>query len=184
MTQALAAMVVAGIALPHVLHLQRVAPSTAIVLWLNGLALRALAAVLAVIYVLYFLPRTGLFVDFSHWCAHAQMPFMEHALNAEGHALVAVALYLPAIALLASLAHDSILTVRQSARRTGSSARPSGAGRGAASSSRDPMWCSPSRGWPIRGCWSLPARSPRSTTASSPRVWTTSRRTSRAAIAS
>jgi hypothetical protein len=113
MTQALAAMVVAGIALPHVLHLQRVAPTTAIVLWLSGLALRALAAVLAVIYVLYFLPRTGLFVELSHWCAHAQMPFMEHALNTEGHALVAIALYLPAIALLVSLVHDSVLTACQ-----------------------------------------------------------------------
>jgi hypothetical protein len=113
MTQALAAMVVAGIALPHVLHLQRVAPTTAIVLWLNGLALRALAAVLAVIYVLYFLPRTGLFVDLSHWCARAQMPFAEHALNAEGHAVVAIALYLPVIALLASLVHDSVRTARE-----------------------------------------------------------------------
>jgi hypothetical protein len=113
MTQALAVMVVAGIALPHVLHLQRVAPTTAIVLWLNGLALRALAAVLAVIYVLYFLPRTGLFVELSHWCARTQMPFTEHALNAEGHAVVAIALYLPVIALLASLVHDSVRSARE-----------------------------------------------------------------------
>ncbi|HEX5857275.1 MAG TPA: M48 family metalloprotease, partial [Microbacterium sp.] len=111
MSQALAAIVVAGILIPHVLRLQRVPPTTAIVLWLNGLALRALAAVLAVIYVLYFLPRTALFVDLSHWCA--QMPLLGHRLHAEGHAVAAVALYLPGIALVASLVHDSVRTARE-----------------------------------------------------------------------
>jgi hypothetical protein len=119
MTQALAAIVVAGIVIPHVLRLQRVPPTTAIVLWLNGLALRALAALLAVIYVLYFLPRTGLFVDLSHWCARADMPFLARELHAEGHALAATALYLPGIALIASLVHDSVCTARdvRAARR-------------------------------------------------------------------
>jgi hypothetical protein len=110
MAQALAAIVVAGILLPHVLRLQRVPPTTAIVLWMNGLALRALATVLAAIYVLYFLPRTALFVDVSHWCA--RMP-IGNGLHAEGHALAADALYLPGIALVASLVHDSVRTARE-----------------------------------------------------------------------
>ena len=108
MSLALAAIVAAGILLPHVLRLQRAPPTTAIVLWLNGLALRALATVLAVIHVLFFLPRTGVFVDLSHWCA--QVPLIG---NAEGHAVAAVALYVPVIALVASLAHDSVRTARE-----------------------------------------------------------------------
>lgn len=111
MSEALAAIVVTGILLPHVLRLQRVPPITAIVLWLNGLALRALAAVLAAIYVLYFLPRTALFVDLSHWCA--RMPVIGHGLHAEGHAVAADALYLPGIALVASLVLDSVRTARE-----------------------------------------------------------------------
>jgi hypothetical protein len=111
MSQALAAIVVTGIVLPHVLRLQRVPPITAIVLWLNGLALRALATVLAAIYVLFFLPRTALFVDLSHWCAG--IPVIGHGLHAEGHAIAADALYLPGIALVASLLFDSVRTARE-----------------------------------------------------------------------
>lgn len=111
MSQALAAIVVTGILLPHLLRLQRVPPITAIVLWLNGLALRALATVLAAIYVLYFLPRTELFVDLSHWCAG--IPVIGHGLHAEGHAVAAATLYLPGIALVASLFHDSVRTARE-----------------------------------------------------------------------
>jgi Peptidase family M48 len=111
MTQALAAIVVTGILLPHVLRLQRVPPTTAIVLWLSGLALRALAAVLAAIYVLYFLPRTGLFVELSHWCG--RLPVMGHQLNAEGHTVADIALHLPGIALVASLLYDSARTARE-----------------------------------------------------------------------
>ena len=107
MSLALAAIVAAGILLPHVLRLQRAPPTTAIVLWLNGLALRALATVLAVIHVLPP-PRTGVFVDLLHWCA--QVPLIG---NAEGHAVAAVALYVPVIALVASLAHDSVRTARE-----------------------------------------------------------------------
>ena len=111
MTQALAAVVVTGILLPHVLRLQRVPPITAIVLWLNGLALRALVTVLAAIYVLWFLPRTELFVELSHWCAG--IPVIGHGLHAEGHAVAADALYLPGIALAASLVYDFVRTARE-----------------------------------------------------------------------
>jgi hypothetical protein len=134
MSEALAAMVVTGILLPHVLRLQRVPPITAIVLWLNGLALRALAAVLAAIYVLYFLPRTALFVDLSHWCA--RMPVIGHGLHAEGHAVAADALYLPSPWWRRCSSTPSAPHAR-SARHAGSSGRPSAAARGTASSSED-----------------------------------------------
>src|SRR5262245_2550426 len=119
MTQPLAAIVVSGILLPHVLRLQRVPPITAIVLWLSGLALRALAALLAVIYILYFLPRTALFVELSHWCARGHMPLVAHEFHAEGHAVAATMLYLPGLALVVSLVHDSVRTARdvRAARR-------------------------------------------------------------------
>jgi hypothetical protein len=86
-------------------------PVTAIVLWLNGLALRALATLLAAIYVLYFLPRTELFVDLSHWCA--QIPVVGHGRQAEGHTVATDALYVPGIALVASLICDLVRTARE-----------------------------------------------------------------------
>jgi hypothetical protein len=112
MILALAAMVATGIVLPHVLSLQRVTPVTAIVLWLNALALRALADVLAVIYALFFLPRTELFVTLTHWCAHAPIPFIAANLDVEGHGLAKVALYLPGLALAASLLYICVCTAR------------------------------------------------------------------------
>ena len=111
MTLALAAVVVTGILLPHVLRLQRVPPATAIAVWLSGLALRALATLLGAIYVLYFLPRTGLFVELSHWCA--ELPLLGHVRHAEGHAVADVALHLPGIALLASLLYVAIGASRE-----------------------------------------------------------------------
>jgi hypothetical protein len=112
MILALAAMVGTGIVLPHVLDLRRVPPVTAIVLWLNALALRALAAVLAAIYALFFLPRTELFVALTHWCAHAPMPISAAELDVEGHGLAKVALYLPGPALVASLLYICVGTAR------------------------------------------------------------------------
>jgi hypothetical protein len=74
MTAALAAIVVAGIVLPHVLRLQRAAPVTATVLWLSSLALRALAGLLAIVLLLFVLPRTEVFESLTHWCLHAVLP--------------------------------------------------------------------------------------------------------------
>lgn len=119
MIPALAALVAAAVVLPHVLRLQRVAPTTAIVLWLNALALRALAAVLAVIYILYFLPRTQLFVTLSHRCLQVPLPFGLGELRIEGHALAEIALYVPGLALAASLLYSCFCTARdaRAARR-------------------------------------------------------------------
>jgi hypothetical protein len=112
MIPALAAISAAGIVLPHLLRLQRVAPVTAIVLWLSSLALRALAGLLAVIGLLFFLPRTGLFVTVTHWCARAAVPGSEAQMAVEGHGIGALALYVPGIALAASLLSSCVVTAR------------------------------------------------------------------------
>jgi hypothetical protein len=112
MILALAAISAAGIVLPHLLRLQRVAPVTAIVLWLSSLALRALAGLLAVVGLLFFLPRTGLFVAVTHWCARAAVPGSEAELAVEGHGIGALALYVPGIVLAASLVSSCIVTAR------------------------------------------------------------------------
>jgi len=99
----LAAIVAAGIILPHALRLQRVHPATAIVLWLSSLALRALAGALAVIYLLFFLPRTPVFTSATHWCLDVALPLAGGELHVEGHRLADLALYLPGTALAVSL---------------------------------------------------------------------------------
>jgi Zn-dependent protease with chaperone function len=112
MTPALAAIIAAGILLPHGLRLQRVAPMTAVVVWLSSLALRAIVCVLAVIYLLFFLPGTGLFVALTHWCAHVAAPASGGELAVEGHGVGALTLYVPGIVLAASLLSTCVGSAR------------------------------------------------------------------------
>ncbi len=112
MIAALAAITAAGIVLPHALRLQRVAPVTAVVLWLSSLALRAIVCLLAAIYLLFFLPRTGLFVSLAHWCAHVALPVGSSDLSVEGHGVAARSLYVPGIVLAASLLWMCLGSVR------------------------------------------------------------------------
>jgi bla regulator protein blaR1 len=99
----LAAIVAAGMILPHSLRLQRVHPVTASVLWLSSLALRALTGVLAVILLLFFLPRTQLFTAITHWCLDVVVPVVGRELHIEGHGLADLVLLVPGIALGLSL---------------------------------------------------------------------------------
>ena len=112
MIAALAAITAAGIVLPHTLRLERVAPVTAVALWLSSLALRAIACLLAVVYALYFLPRTGLFVVLTHWCAHVEVPVSPWELAVEGHGLASFSLFVPGLVLAASLIATCVATVR------------------------------------------------------------------------
>jgi BlaR1 peptidase M56 len=112
MIGALAATVAAGIVLPHLLHLQRVEPVTAIILCLGSLALRALAAVLGVVYLLFFLPGTSVFDALTHWCLHAVLPFATE-LSIEGHGAGDLALLVPGAALAGSLLWICVLTARR-----------------------------------------------------------------------
>jgi hypothetical protein len=99
----LAAILAAGIALPHVLRLERVAPVPAIALWLSSLALRALGCALAVVYALLYLPRTSLFDVLTHWCWHAFVPLLDGEHGLEGHRVGDIAVLIPALLLSASL---------------------------------------------------------------------------------
>lgn len=102
----LLAAVAAGIVLPHVLRLDRVAPVTAIALWLSSLALRAAATVLAVVYLLFLLPRSELFSALTHWCL----------AGIEGHAVGDLALFVPGVALAISLLWACLATARAAHR--------------------------------------------------------------------
>jgi Zn-dependent protease with chaperone function len=101
MTFGLAAVVAAGIAAPHLLRLQSVTPATAITLWLSSLALRALAGVLGVVYLLFFLPRTDVFAALTHWCLHTAVPWLAAELQVEGHGLGDLVLLVPGATLAA-----------------------------------------------------------------------------------
>jgi bla regulator protein blaR1 len=112
MTLALAAILAAGIVFPHVLRLQRAAPISAVVLWLSALALRALATLLAVVYLLFYLPGTDVFASLTHWCVHAALPLVSETLSVEGHGVGDVMLLLPGAALAAWLLAVCLRTAR------------------------------------------------------------------------
>lgn len=93
----------AGIAVPHYLPLQRVAPMLAAVLWLLALALRALVAIGAALFVFLYLPATGIFTAITAWCWHEVLPIMATHLGLSGHPVAHAAVVLPGLALTGSL---------------------------------------------------------------------------------
>jgi Zn-dependent protease with chaperone function len=112
MTVALAAILAAGILLPHLLRLRRVAPVTATVLWLTSLALRALTGFVAVTFLLFVLPRTDVFESLTHWCLHTVLPGLAAELDVEGHGMGDVSLFVPGIVLALSLLIACVRTAR------------------------------------------------------------------------
>lgn len=119
MTVALAALVAGGIVLPHVLRLRRVAPVTACLLWMTSLALRALTALVVVVLLLFYLPQTELFQSLTHWCLHTVLPGLASDLAVEGHGIGDLVLFVPGVALGASLLVACARTARgaRTARR-------------------------------------------------------------------
>ena len=112
MTFALAAVLAAGILLPHLLRLHRAAPITATVLWLTSLALRALAGLLAVTFLLFFLPRTGVFESLTHWCLQTVLPGLADEFNVEGRGIGDLSLFVPGVVLALSLLIACVRTAR------------------------------------------------------------------------
>jgi hypothetical protein len=102
MTLLVAGAVAGAIVLPHYLPLTRVAPLLGASIWLSALALRALASVFAVIFVVFFLPATRLFELLTHWCWHAVLPLIDAHLPVDGHKVGGVATLLPALFLAVS----------------------------------------------------------------------------------
>lgn len=119
MIVSLAAILAAGIVFPHVLRLQRVPPITAVAFWLCALALRAIASLLGVVYLLFFLPRTEVFASLTHWCLHAVLPLVTDELGVEGHGVGDLILLVPGMVLVASLLVVCLRTARtaRAARR-------------------------------------------------------------------
>lgn len=99
---ALVLVVLTALVSPHLLPLRRVAPVTGAAVWLGALALRALVVVGAVIFVLVYLPQTGVFAAIAEWCFHGVLPVLTTHLGLSGHTLADAALILPGLALAAS----------------------------------------------------------------------------------
>lgn len=103
MTLVLLATLALCIALPHALPLRHATPSVAASLWLCSLALRALTALLGVVYVVLYLPSTPLFQAVAHWCWHTVLPLLAAHLGLDGHRVTDVATLVPGLMLAASL---------------------------------------------------------------------------------
>jgi len=103
MTPALAGVVCAAMALPHLLRLERSPPATAATVWLAALLLRAFTAVFASLYVVVALPATDLFTAVTHWCWHTILPVAATHLGLDGHSFGDLARILPGLLLGASL---------------------------------------------------------------------------------
>ena len=93
----------AAIATPHLLPLQRVTPIWAATTWLATLALRALLAVVAALFVFVHLPQTGLFEVLTHLCLHQVLPVLGTELGVSEHPVAHAAELLPAAVLVSSL---------------------------------------------------------------------------------
>ncbi|MBA3301094.1 MAG: M56 family metallopeptidase, partial [Thermoleophilaceae bacterium] len=96
-------LVPAGIAIPHLLPLHRIAPRVAATIWLAALALRALAAIGFVLFIFLYVPQTGLFYALAHDCWHDVLPLLSTHLGLSGHGLAHAATVLPGLALAASV---------------------------------------------------------------------------------
>lgn len=104
MILALAALVILALALPHVLRARAADPGTMVLLWSSNLGLRALTGISLALYLVLFLPATGLFAALTHWCWHAVVPLVATHLGFSGHGFGDVATLLPFLALAGSLA--------------------------------------------------------------------------------
>jgi len=97
-TAVVASLAVLGVALPHVLRLDRARPVTAATLWMAALTLRALAAISFALYVVVVFPDTEAFKLLTHWCKHAVMPAVDIHFDVQGHAVGAAVALVPIVA--------------------------------------------------------------------------------------
>jgi len=102
LTIAVAGLLAVGIALPHLMPLERVAPALAVGMWLAGLALRALAGLFVVYFVVLYVPGTELFTALTQWCWHAVIPGISAHLGFSGHQFGDAAAVSPAVVLALS----------------------------------------------------------------------------------
>ena len=103
MIPVVAAVVVAAVAVPHALRLERTAPGAAATVWLSALLIRALSAVAVTVYVVVVLPGTQIFNLVTHWCWHTAVPVVAAHLGLDGHDVGDAAIVLPAAVLAVSV---------------------------------------------------------------------------------
>src|SRR5690349_23090842 len=115
----LASLLLLVIAVPHVLPLQRVTPSSAAAVWFLALCLRAVAAVGGAFYLLFYFPRTDHFVTASNLCLDRAVAGTHVHVSSEPFVYTGVAV--PALLLSASLLGTAFGRVRTRlyARRLG-----------------------------------------------------------------
>lgn len=99
----LSALTVFAIGIPHVLKLANAHAPTAALVWFLALCLRALVAMYAAIFVIFFMPATVIFQLVTHWCWHTAVPLLTAHLGFSGHSLGELALLAPILGLAASM---------------------------------------------------------------------------------
>ena len=115
----IASLLALSIAAPHVLPLQRVAPTSAAAVWFLALCLRALSASAVAFYLLVYMPQTDRFAAASDWCLDFTLPFVSTEVHFSALPVVQAAVALPATALAGSLltAVSALVRARLHARR-------------------------------------------------------------------
>ncbi|MGI9098448.1 MAG: M56 family metallopeptidase [Solirubrobacteraceae bacterium] len=103
MSVAIALLAGVTIAAPHLLRLESAHPATAATIWLSAICLRALVVLFAAIYVIFYLPATGLFSLVTHWCWDT-LPVLTGQRGVDGHRIGDAALLAPLLGISASLA--------------------------------------------------------------------------------
>jgi Zn-dependent protease with chaperone function len=99
----LAFLLVAAMATPHLLPLQRVAPSSAAAVWFLALCLRAFTAAATAFYLLFYFPHTDRFAGLSDLCFDRVVPLVSVRVHVSGMPFVSAAAAIPALVLTASL---------------------------------------------------------------------------------
>jgi hypothetical protein len=108
----LAVALVSLIALPHVLRIERVAPTTGAAVWFFALCLRALGAVVFAAYMLIYLPETSRFAGFVDWCVHLALPLISLNVHLPALRLADGAAVIPTVVLGLSLAYAGFRMLR------------------------------------------------------------------------
>jgi hypothetical protein len=107
-----ALLAVLGVALPHLVRLDRVRPATAATLWIAALTLRAVTAVSAALFLALAFPGSSAFKDLTHWCIHSVLHAVGIHVDIHGHVIGDVAVLTPAAVIAVSLAMALFCTLR------------------------------------------------------------------------
>ena len=129
MTLALATMMLAVVALPHLLELRIAAPAVAIALWLSSMVMRAVLVAGAVVTLVLVVPQTGVFAAITHWCWHTVLPVTATHMGLDGHSVGDAAVVLPAVVLSLSVLW-AVAGVLRAARAVAAFVRGSGLASG------------------------------------------------------